>query len=293
VLTVNKYIAARSLLKVSMKTNYLNNRDMLREIHLSKLSYCSFNRPEDRDYDLIIHDFNDLEEKIQTAKHNQVTRLLNRHNEQLQKDQKKSKLEEFHLDHTQIPISNLVFRLMTWQHVPDSDYWLERQQNEDEDPDFDIDLVKTSRKHVRVNFPPFEHYRLNDDLTPYCVGRSHWRGDLETGEFCKDHGSMTRELATMFMKLCERYASRGNWRGYTYNEEMKGQALLHLVHIGLQFDESKSSNPFSYYTQSLTNSFTRVLNIEKRHQNIRDDILELNNYNPSYTRQGGWQYGDE
>jgi beta-lactamase class D len=32
------------------------------------------------------------------------------------------------------------------------------------------------------------------------------------------------------------------------------------------------------------------LNVEKRNQNIRDDILEMNNLTPSYTRQGktGW-----
>jgi hypothetical protein len=90
----------------------------------------------------------------------------------------------------------------------------------------------------------------------------------------------------MFMKLCERYATRSNWRGYTYNDEMRSQALLQLSQIGLQFDESKSQNPFAYYTAAITNSFTRVLNIEKRNQNLRDDILEMNNLNPSYTRQG-------
>jgi hypothetical protein len=97
---------------------------------------------------------------------------------------------------------------------------------------------------------------------------------------------MTRTLAMMFMKLCERYATRSNWRGYTYNDEMKSQALLQLSQIGLQFDESKSQNPFAYYTAAITNSFTRVLNIEKRNQNLRDDILEINGFNPSYTRQG-------
>jgi hypothetical protein len=102
---------------------------------------------------------------------------------------------------------------------------------------------------------------------------------------------MTRKLATMFMKLCERYATRSNWRGYTYNDEMRSQALLQLSQIGLQFDESKSQNPFAYYTAAITNSFTRVLNIEKRNQNLRDDILQMNNLNPSYTRQMSNSFG--
>ena len=96
---------------------------------------------------------------------------------------------------------------------------------------------------------------------------------------------MTNSLARMFMKLCERYGSKGNWRGYTYNDEMRSQALLQLSQVGLQFDESKSNNPFAYYTATITNSFTRVLNVEKRNQHLRDDILEMNNLNPSYTRQ--------
>ena len=98
---------------------------------------------------------------------------------------------------------------------------------------------------------------------------------------------MTNKLAMMFMKLVERYGHRGNWRGYTYIDEMKSQALLQLSQIGLQFDESRSEtpNPFAYYTAAITNSFTRVLNIEKRNQNIRDDILIMHGATPSYTRQ--------
>jgi hypothetical protein len=96
---------------------------------------------------------------------------------------------------------------------------------------------------------------------------------------------MTNNLARMFIKLCERYATRGNVRGYTYNDEMRGQAILQLTQIGLQFDESKSDNPFAYYTAAVTNSFVRIINIEKRNQNIRDDILEMNGMNPSWSRQ--------
>jgi hypothetical protein len=74
--------------------------------------------------------------------------------------------------------------------------------------------------------------------------------------------------------------------GNTYLDEMKNQALLQLSQIGLQFDESRSDtpNPFAYYTAAITNSFTRVLNIEKKNQNIRDDLLTMHGATPSYTR---------
>ena len=65
---------------------------------------------------------------------------------------------------------------------------------------------------------------------------------------------------------------------------MRGQALVQLAQIGLQFNEMKSDNPFAYYTAPVNNSFTRVLNIEKRTQTIRDDLL-IEAGQPSFTRQ--------
>ena len=49
------------------------------------------------------------------------------------------------------------------------------------------------------------------------------------------------------------------------------------------FDELPKS--FCLLHSGITNSFTRVLNLEKRNQVIRDDILEDAGLNPSYTRQ--------
>ncbi|CAM6053349.1 unnamed protein product [Sphagnum tenellum] len=71
----------------------------------------------------------------------------------------------------------------------------------------------------------------------------------------------------------------------TYNDEMRSHALLQLSQVSLQFDESKSDNPFAYYTQVIKACFTRVLNIERKNQHIRDDLLIIAGVQPSYTRQ--------
>ena len=272
------------------KVNYLNNRDILKEIHKSKNTYCSYrDRELDHQYDIIVPSVDKINQRtVAEARRNQADRIKRATGEIV--------------DPKKIANTDLVFRVITWEHIPKAPKKLTKAQEkkkskleellEMDDVDMEDDGlqelmedVKQDLNYVKLPFPPFFHYRIDENKNPYLVGKSHWRGDLETGEFCKDHGTMTNKLAHMFIKLCERYATRSNWRGYTYNEEMRGQALLQLSQIGLQFDESKSQNPFAYYTAAITNSFTRVLNIEKKMQNIRDDILEQNGLNPSYTRQ--------
>jgi len=276
------------LTKTPARVNYLNNRDILKEIHASKNTYCWYrDRDLDHQYDIILPSTDKINQRtIVEARKARADRIKRETGEVV--DQKK------------IPNTDLVFRITAWDHIPKApkkitkaeakkrklEEILDLDDAQEDDPLAGlVDEPVLDMNHVRLNFPPFEHYRIDDNKTPFIVGRSHWRGDLATGEFCREHGTMTRKLATMFMKLCERYATRSNWRGYTYNEEMRGQALLQLSQIGLQFDESKSQNPFAYYTAAITNSFTRILNIEKKNQNIRDDILEINGLNPSWTRQ--------
>ena len=273
--------------KAAPRVNYLNNRDILKEIHLSKNNYCWYqDRVNDHQYDIILPSIDKINQRtIAEARRNKADRL---------------KREGTIVDPKKIPNTEIVFRITCWDHIPKAPKKLTKAEQKkrkledildlddatEDDPLADlVEVPVLDMNHVRVNFPPFEHYRIDEEKTPYIVGRSHWKGDLITGEFSKDHGQMTKKLAMMFMKLCERYATRSNWRGYTYNEEMRGQALLQLSQIGLQFDESKSQNPFAYYTAAITNSFTRILNIEKKNQNIRDDILEMNGLNPSWTRQ--------
>ena len=264
----------------------------MKEIHRSKNTYCAYIGPEAADYDIIVHNLNQITPAtIDIARSNRADRLARLALDEAAARGEKRKLDEFAIDVNTVAATDVVFRVMTWEHVPINEesrpVVIEPTDDDTVYIEYDDDDAKAVPvKYVKCNFPPFQHYKITANNEPYCVGKSHWRGDLVTGSWSRDHGTMTRTLATMFMKLCERYATRSNWRGYTYNDEMRSQALLQLSQIGLQFDESKSQNPFAYYTAAITNSFTRVLNIEKRNQNLRDDILELNGFNPSYTRQG-------
>jgi hypothetical protein len=286
-----------TLKELQVRHNYLNNKDILKEIHKSKTTYCSYVDPKHADYDMILPDVSKVNKKnIMQGRRNRAERLAKLAHEAATVDGVKRKLDEFEVKLKDVKDTDVVFRIMTWDHIPIDDVKsrkaavkaLEEEEGavpRSEYDDDDLDLAGNT-KYVKCNFPPFQHYMVDEAGEPVCVGKSHWKGDLEKGSFNREHGKMTPKLANMFIKLCERYATRSNWRGYTYNDEMRSQALLQLSQIGLQFDEAKSQNPFAYYTAAITNSFTRVLNIEKRNQNLRDDILEMNNLTPSYTRQG-------
>jgi len=285
---------------VKKPVNYLNNKDILKEIHTSKNSYCTFLDPAtDHRYDLIVDIPNatikelcayaSKPESIQQAKETRAIRLGVELGEKI--------------DPETIKNTDLVFRIMTWDHVPIAPKQprkVDKKKSAKDIFEFDSagdelfsDLEDAAplkeevddMVHVKVNFPPFQHFKMTRGGNFKCVGKSHWMGDLKDGEFNKDHGTITNKLAKMYIMMCEKYAMKYNWRGYTYNDEMRNSAILQLTYVGLRFNEAKSANPFAYYTAAITNSFCRVLNTEKRNQNIRDDILEINGLNPSWSRQ--------
>jgi hypothetical protein len=259
--------------------NYLNNKDLLKQIHKSKSGFCSFIDSDYHQFDIILLDVDKINIRtIAEAKRNKAKRLSTADYEARRKAGEKVKQAECEVDYRKITKEELIFRIMTFDHIPD-------------EPGRKKTPKTIADTKVKLNFPPFQHYKFNEHGELILVGKSHWEGGMDNGGFSLRHARATNELARMWMKLVDRYATRGNVRGYTYNDEMKGQAILQLSQIGLQFDESKSNNPFAYYTAAVTNSFVRVINLEKRNQNIRDDILEMNNMNPSYTRQhaGEWE----
>lgn len=239
-----------------MAVKYLSNKTLLADLHESKKSYCHFVEPWHADYDAIVKNLSDITPELQ-----EETRLAKA------RPRGGVKVPVESIDPEQI-----VYRLMTYEHVP-----------------LDANRRKSGTKtvaqnHARVPFPAFKHYVMLSD-GPREVCRSHWVGGFDNGHFSPESGRMSNDLAKKFMLLSERYAQRGNWRGYSYIEDMKLQALAQLSQVGLQFDESKSDNPFAFYTQVMKNVFTRYLNQEKQQREIRDDLIELAGKTPSHTRQ--------
>ena len=264
------------------KQKYLNNKDLLAEIHKSKASFSSYTSKDYVQHDIILPSLDKINIRtLADAKRNRAKRLgLEAFNQARLAGDKKVKLIDLTPDYKTIKKTDLVIRIMTYDHIPLA-------------PGRKKTTKTKADAHEKVNFPPYQHWKFDENDNLECVGKSHWKGGIKTGKFSKDHGRITENLGKMYIKLSERYAQRSNWRGYTYIEEMKGQAILQLSQIGLQFDESKSENPFAYYTAAVTNSFTRILNLEKKMQNIRDDLLEENGLTPSLTRQGKQEFAEE
>ena len=206
---------------MARKVNYLNNRDLLLEIHRSKTSYCEYANQEDNNFDGIVYHTDECldPEVIQTAKETKAAKMTRAlvdsyEGPALKKSEIKRKVEIFPAD---LLTEELIFRVMTFEHIPLS-------------PGRKKTPKKVDDHHARLNFKPFKHYKFTDASCMELkeVGRSH----CKDGEYSLTHGEISNKLAKMFIMLVQRYSQKSNWRGYTYLDEMRGNALLQLSEIG-------------------------------------------------------------
>lgn len=307
--------------KKPVKQKYLRNRDLLYNIHLSKATYTwyidgNWKTSKFRDYDIIACD----EEMYEQSKAEMMLQAINRKrlksnlkrtsiindddlelldkddydlierklvlfngeiddrilrlakighiNRKLYEDGKKRITDMPEEEIEKVNDEDIVIRVFSYTHVP---------ENTDSNTKKTNKFADTKEK---VNFPPYKHYAIVDGETK-CVAISHFDGE----KFNTKHGKIVDALAIGFLKMCDKIAQNYNWRGYTYTDDMKGNALVQLTNMGLQFNEMFSSNPFSYYTSTVNNAFTVIFNQERGVQQYRDKVLVENGYDPSYTEQ--------
>lgn len=96
---------------------------------------------------------------------------------------------------------------------------------------------------------------------------------------------VTDKLIRMIRMIAERYSRKHNFVNYSYREDMVSAAVMNLCNNALKFNPEKSSNPFSFYTTAIHNSFLQYISEEKKHRNIRDQLLLDAGSNPSFNYQ--------
>ena len=201
------------------KIKYLTNKDLLEEIHRSKGTYCEYIETKYSTYDIITNDLSKVTaERLSDARNKKVDQSIAAAKKAQIAAGIRNPVINITLD--DIPLEDIVVRVMTFDHIPINEEKLAKAKTE-------------SERHLKCNFPPYQHYIFKEGEF-VCVGKSHWQGGLENGHFSVTHGKMTNKLAMMFMKLVERYGHRGNWRGYcvdTATEALTKRGWLNIDDI--------------------------------------------------------------
>ena len=179
------------MIKKPAPVNYLNNKDILKEINKSKLTYCQISDEKYSNYDIIVRDINDINETtIAEARVNKSNKLqseayavaMSTHDRADYKNKPKQK--EFAVDPESFDLDELIFRVMNMDHIP-------LEPGRKKNPKTEADT------QAKVNFPAFKHYAYQGDKLVEVV-RSHWLGSISNGSFSVEHGRITNKLGTMF-----------------------------------------------------------------------------------------------
>lgn len=307
------------------KRYFLKNANLLEEIHKSKLTYCCYTNEEYSNYDVICNDYSlitpnviaDFFEKnpdrdyiiirIMTAEHI-PERYFQKNGKINLQDIKMAPFKHFYL-------SKKDFKKVFKESKINVDNIHEK-----------IETIKKLKEQIKENKKSMRFNKLKKDLQePYkefnkkCVAdindlvkeikdtseifstkirtkmkevlRSHWKGDtIESGEFCVTQGNLTNNFVHMLMLFVDQYSRSGNWANYSWKEDMKSAALVHLCDVSLKFEENKSSNAFSYLTTIASNAFTATLNKEKNQTAIKSYLLQRIGYDATIGDQVDAEY---
>lgn len=111
---------------------------------------------------------------------------------------------------------------------------------------------------------------LESELTKY---KKSCTFDDKTGKIVK-RGKVNDALGKMIMDITKGLASKGNWNGYTWKEDMIGEGILIILKYMHNFTEGK--NPHAYLSMIAKNAFIQYIQRQKKHSNIKDKLYQFN-----------------
>jgi hypothetical protein len=116
--------------------------------------------------------------------------------------------------------------------------------------------IKKKKKNNYVNNPDFYQALVN------YKGRNNF-------EDC-----VPNYIGECISEICRRLSSKPNFAGYTYRDEMVGDAIENCIGSVDGFDPLKSKNPFAYFTQIAWNAMLRRIAKEKKQTYLKHKNLQ-------------------
>lgn len=99
---------------------------------------------------------------------------------------------------------------------------------------------------------------------------------IDAKENNKKKPRLSDEIGKAFMQIAVGLSNRNNFNGYSFKEDMIGDAIENCVMAASNFDPAKSKNPFAYFTQISWYAFLRRIQKEKKNLHIMYDLLDQN-----------------
>ena len=110
---------------------------------------------------------------------------------------------------------------------------------------------------------------------------------LEYKKLCGEAEQKGREvprpsdyIGRCIVSIAEGVASRPNFSGYTYLDEMKSDGILNAIKALRNFDPEKSKNPHAYFTQIVWYAFLQRIEREKKesakkHKSLKEYYFDM------------------
>ncbi len=81
-------------------------------------------------------------------------------------------------------------------------------------------------------------------------------------------------LAECIVLIPTKLATKNNFSGYSFRDDMIGDAIENILQYYRNFDPNKSKNPFAYFTQIAYYAFLRRILREKRQSYIKHKLIQ-------------------
>ena len=107
-----------------------------------------------------------------------------------------------------------------------------------------------------------KHYVNNADFLKALVDYKERCAEAKKAE--KDDPQIPNYVGECFLKIAEHLSRKPNFISYSFRDEMISDGIENCIMYFRNFDETKSKNPFAYFTQIIYYAFLRRIMKEKK-----------------------------